>query len=237
MTQNQIAFYKAKNEAQHYQVSDAETNRANLAREAETYRSNVAREAETNRSNIATEQERERANRASEANSRYATNVNRQHYERLDAETNRSNLANEKVKTDTLGETKRSNLEYESQGRANVESKKIEAEGRSNQGKAALKQADTSEQRRVDDWINNNRKLTQDYEIALKRYEMDKALTDERIKDLQSQQTARLFNNIRNAVDSADTAVAIVERLIKESNINEIYKEWQLNKTLQEIRR
>nr|AVX53612.1 putative ORF1 [Marmot picobirnavirus]AVX53697.1 putative ORF1 [Marmot picobirnavirus]AVX53803.1 putative ORF1 [Marmot picobirnavirus] len=74
MTQNQIAFYKARNEKEHYERQDQESYRSNSAREAETHEHNVesrrlgwAGHAETERSNRAREYETQRSNRANEA--------------------------------------------------------------------------------------------------------------------------------------------------------------------------
>lgn len=82
MTQNQIRFYEAKNNARHQRVSERqtddvnkETQRSNKIREAETMRSNLAKEAENYRSNKAREDENFRANFASEQIRRQANAI------------------------------------------------------------------------------------------------------------------------------------------------------------------
>ena len=44
MTQNQIAYWRLKEDQRSNLAKEAETNRSNLAKEAETYRSNVENE-------------------------------------------------------------------------------------------------------------------------------------------------------------------------------------------------
>lgn len=84
MTQNQIAFYKAKKEAEHYERSDSENVKHNRAVEAENYRHDYATE------NL--EQEK---NRLTEA---YNTGT-LEHFKRTDSEQARTNRENERLKS------------------------------------------------------------------------------------------------------------------------------------------
>lgn len=55
MTNNQLTYWKNKEDERAHRASETETNRSNLAREFETNRSNVAKERETHRSNLMNE--------------------------------------------------------------------------------------------------------------------------------------------------------------------------------------
>lgn len=107
MTSNQIRYQEL-----------LERNRSNLVTEAETERANKARETETNRHNFVTEAESQRANRAMEAE------MNRSNLAReletarsnlaKETELHRSNKANESLKRSDLAEQARSNKANES---------------------------------------------------------------------------------------------------------------------------
>lgn len=113
MTTNQIAWYSARNTAEHNagmrrleESKLAETVRSNQAREAETARSNRANEAETFRANQARELETYRANTAKEAENTRANKAN----EALTAQRNQITLTTE---TNKLNEQIRANKEQE----------------------------------------------------------------------------------------------------------------------------
>jgi hypothetical protein len=77
MTQNQINYWKFKEDQRHNLAQEShnerslnEQVRSNVAKESETRRSNLAHESETNRSNVAREMEANRSNLASEEQAR-----------------------------------------------------------------------------------------------------------------------------------------------------------------------
>lgn len=131
MTKNQIAYYDARERKRSNlanegltQLRDAETARANLARETETNRSNVARETETARANRAAETETNRANVARESETQRSNLARELETTRSDVaretETNRSNLANELQRSRELAETRRSHMANEALTSANI---------------------------------------------------------------------------------------------------------------------
>lgn len=123
MTANQIAFQSAMIQHMHNKADEnirtqanAETHRANLARETETHRSNVINEIETERSHRVNETETNRANIARET------------------ETHRTNVANENLRGMELEETSRHNRATEENTRkatsASVLAAQIGSQGR-----------------------------------------------------------------------------------------------------------
>lgn len=126
MTQNQIAWFRAREEARHNVAVEAETQRSNRMNEQhardilretnrnnivvsnEVQRSNIARENEATRSNLAREVENKRHNIANEgitllvnqnnvAQQRYQTNMSHRLGMSQLNETTRSHLANELI--------------------------------------------------------------------------------------------------------------------------------------------
>lgn len=95
----------------HYERLDAESQRANLARERETNRANVAYETETNRHNVVNELYQG----SSLANAREIASISAGVGYANVAETQRANMVRE-------AETNRSNLVYESIAQLNAES-------------------------------------------------------------------------------------------------------------------
>lgn len=97
MTDIQIRYWSHQENVRHNLAYEAETYRANIARESqlarelvETHRANVARESENFRSNTAREFETWRSNVARESET-YRSNVARE------TETHRSNIAQESI--------------------------------------------------------------------------------------------------------------------------------------------
>lgn len=127
MTHNQIEYFKYLESTRHNKVSEAETNRSNLANEqiasgnlSESIRHNIAAETETGRHNQATEQLEQGKLTESIRHNQAAEEENRRHnvaYEdetarhniATESETNRSNIAHEAIAKDQLSETKRHN--------------------------------------------------------------------------------------------------------------------------------
>lgn len=169
MTANQINYWNLQETKRHNLGSEAETSRANKAKEAidlskanETARANRANEAETNRSNLAKETETRRHNIQDEGfkmmdlretnrhnvNTEKTNSYNAQTSRELADETRRSNLAREKEtnRSNLVNEAERyrSNRANEEIGSRNADANQKQAEARQAQAEAAKSQAETA---------------------------------------------------------------------------------------------
>lgn len=178
MTQNQINYFKAVNDAyaQQRELSEtershreserlsslnyAETRRSNLAREQETSRSNLAREMETARNNREVLSETRRSNQAREIETNRSNVARERETERANRASEAAQVERNRISLLTTQEAQRHNFATEQEAsRANraaetlTSQRNTEAE-RSNIASEAIRYADISQQRRAADQRN-----------------------------------------------------------------------------------
>lgn len=159
MTQNQIAWFKAREEARHNVTVEEETRRSNLANEQhardilrETNRNNIVLSNEVNRSNTARERETFRSNVAREAENRR----HNQATENVSLLVNQNNVAQQRYQTQMsymlgmsqLHETARSHLANEGIAAQSYRAS-VSEQSRHNQATEALTRYSNTTQRNL----------------------------------------------------------------------------------------
>lgn len=145
MTANQIAYKNAVETERHNRATEALTKEQNLLTERtvdETRRHNIVYEGETGRHNVVTEGISADANTIAWMHNLAMDTEAQRHQRAVESETSRHNQAMEQE-----------NTRHNTQSEAN---EAVAAQGRQNQGMAALTQADTA-QRKADSEIELNK--------------------------------------------------------------------------------